>query len=329
MEPGRELTMDRILVVGGTGLLGRPVARRLLHDGFGVRLLVRDPARAATAMGPDFEYVKGSVQDREAVQRAVRGCAGVHISLGGATTPATLDQVEHHGTAAVARAAADRGLRLLTYVTGSLVHAPYPGRIPEHRAKLAAEAAIRQSGIPFVFFRPTYVIDNLPRHVQGRFAVALGRPRPLHMVAAGDLARMVSRAFTTAEAANRDLYVHGPEAISIRDALQIYCSLVEPRKRVVTIPVGVMSVVDRVLLGGKLQANLQLMALVDRLGEQGDPAETTRLVGAASITVRQWCERQAASRTPPPAADPSGGRQVDGTESEPDHTSGTIPRTAR
>jgi uncharacterized protein YbjT (DUF2867 family) len=293
----RELLMERILVVGGTGLLGRPVARHLLGAGFTVRLLVRDRARAAAAMGPGFEYVEGAVQDREAVHEAVRGCAGVHVSLG-AATPAALEMVEHHGTAVIAQAAADHGVRLLSYVTGSLVHARYPGRIPEHRAKLAAEAAIRRSGVPFVFFRPTYVIDNLPRHIRGRVAVALGRPQPLHMVAAADLAGMVGRAFTTPGVANHNLYVHGPQAISVRDALRIYCTAVEPGNRVISMPIRVMSAVDLILLGGRSRTTLQLIALLNRLGEQGDPAEAARLVGPATTTVQQWCQQRAAERTP-------------------------------
>jgi uncharacterized protein YbjT (DUF2867 family) len=120
---------------------------------------------------------------------------------------------------------------LLTYVSGSLVHEDYGKKITEQQAKLGAEEAVEASGVPYVFFRPTYFTDNLPRHIQGGRAVALGRSRPLHMVAAGDFARMVSRAFVTPEAAKRDLFVHGPEAVSIRDALRLYCALVEPDKR--------------------------------------------------------------------------------------------------
>lgn len=31
-----------IVVIGGTGMLGQPVARRLEDDGFGVRIMTRD-----------------------------------------------------------------------------------------------------------------------------------------------------------------------------------------------------------------------------------------------------------------------------------------------
>ena len=44
---------DKVLVVGATGMLGRPVVDRLSADGYGVRVLTRDPesARVTTPAG--------------------------------------------------------------------------------------------------------------------------------------------------------------------------------------------------------------------------------------------------------------------------------------
>ena len=52
----------------------------------------------------------------------------------------------------------------------------------------------------------------------------------------------------------------------------------------------------RLFMGGKLRANLELMGLLQRLGERGDPTEANRLLGAATTTVWEWCERRAAIR---------------------------------
>lgn len=285
----------RILVVGATGLVGRPVARQLADDGFDVRVLVRDIERARSLLGAGVDCAAGAVDDEDSLQRALRGCHGVHVSLA-ARRGEELDRVERDGTERVARRAADRGVTLLTYVTGSLVHVDYGEKIPEHRAKLGAEEAIEASGVPYVFFRPTYLIDNLPRHIQGGRAVALGRSPPLHMVAAADFAHMVSRAFLAPQAARRDLFVHGPEEVTIADALRLYCKLVEPDKRVVTVPLPLMRLADRLFLGGELRANLELMGVLQRVGERGDPAEANELLGAPTTTVRQWCEREAELR---------------------------------
>jgi NADH dehydrogenase len=200
----------RILVVGATGLIGRPVAQRLLTDGHQVRLLVRDTERARARLGDEFEYLEGPVTDAQAVDGAVQGMGGAHVSLG-VEDPALLEGVEHQGTAAIAAAAARHELGRISYLTGSLVREEYGAKIPEHRAKLAAERAIQASGVRYTFWRPTYFTDTLPRHVQGPVLVALGRQRrPLHPVCAQDFAAQVASAFATPEAANRDFYVHGP-----------------------------------------------------------------------------------------------------------------------
>src|SRR5260370_32937510 len=102
--------MGRILVIGATGLIGAPVARRLLADGHQVRLLVRDTGRASQRLGDGFEYLGGSVTDTEAVDRAVAGMNGVHVSLGVAD-PGPPGPVEHPGTPAVAPGAAPHRLR--------------------------------------------------------------------------------------------------------------------------------------------------------------------------------------------------------------------------
>jgi NADH dehydrogenase len=289
------VAVDRILVVGATGLLGAPVARRLLADGHQVRLLVRDTARASARLGDGFDYVEGSVSDSASVDRAVQEMDGVHISLG-VEDPALLEAVEHQGSALVAAAAARHGLSRISYLTGSLVRVDYGPKIAEHRAKLAAEQAIEDCGVPYTFFRPTYFTNTLPRHVQGKAVVVLGRQRRvLHPVCAEDFAAQVSRAFATPAAANHDFYVHGPEALTLQRAAGIYRQVVVPDKRLVTIPLPVMSILDRVFMGGKLAPGLAIMGLLARLGEQGDPAAANELLGAPATTVEAWCRAQAAS----------------------------------
>ena len=53
--------MNKILILGGTGLLGAPVARRLQSDGFDVRLLARDREKARAMFDEPFEIVAGDL----------------------------------------------------------------------------------------------------------------------------------------------------------------------------------------------------------------------------------------------------------------------------
>jgi uncharacterized protein YbjT (DUF2867 family) len=110
------------------------------------------------------------------------------------------------------------------------------------------------------------------------------------MVAASDFGAMVSRAYEVPEAANQDLVVYGPEAMTIQQALRIYRDIVRPDLRCLTIPIPVMGAADRLFMRGKLTATLQLMRLLERFGERGDPSMAQRLLGTPSTTVREWCQ---------------------------------------
>ncbi len=112
-----------ILVIGATGTVGAPVARQLREDGYHVRLLVRDPARAAAQLGPGFEYIQGSVEDQEVVKQALSGCTGVHLSLQAGSKPEDIKRVEYLGAMRVVELAAQQHLARLTYVSGMFVGA--------------------------------------------------------------------------------------------------------------------------------------------------------------------------------------------------------------
>jgi uncharacterized protein YbjT (DUF2867 family) len=119
-----------------------------------------------------------------------------------------------------------------------------------------------------------------------------GTPR-LTRVCAEDFAVQVSHAFATPAAANREFYIHGPEQLTLHQALDTYRRIVAPDKRLVTIPLPVMAAIDRFFMGGKLAPNLQIMRLLAHIGERGDPSTATNVLGAPPTTVEAWCRAQA------------------------------------
>jgi nucleoside-diphosphate-sugar epimerase len=108
-----------VLVLGGSGDLGAPVAQQLRGDGFQVRLLVRNRGRV-TAFNSDFDYAYGDVDDSASLQVALAGCDAMHVSVRGGPTAEQFDRVEHRGTARVAELAAREGVQRISYVSHSL-----------------------------------------------------------------------------------------------------------------------------------------------------------------------------------------------------------------
>ena len=287
------MDQQTILVIGATGTVGAPVARQLRDDGYQVRLLVRDQKRAAAQLGSGFEYIQGSVEDHQVVKQALSGCIGAHLSLQAGSNPKDIEQVEHLGVMRVVELAAKQHLTCLTYVSGMFVGAEVGSAALDDQAKRSVEQALQQSGMSFTIFRPTYFMDNLPKHLQGKRAMVLGKqPHPLHLVAASDFGRMVSRAFQVPEASNKTFYVQGPEALTLEEALHLYCSLLAPSAKVTTIPLWLMSVMDTLFLGKQMRRTLHMMQVLRYTGELGDASEANRILGAPTTTLRAWCERQ-------------------------------------
>lgn len=173
--------MTRILVLGGTGLLGKPVSRALVRDGFAVRVLSRHPEEARATLGGAVEVVGGDVADKDSLARALDGCQATHISIGG-----KVDQLSAENVAALA---VDSGLGRIGYVSGSTV-SEQNRWFPMTEQKLNAEAAISACGVPYTVFCPTWPMEQLPRFARGGSPSMIGKqPAPVHWFAAEDLGR--------------------------------------------------------------------------------------------------------------------------------------------
>ena len=273
----------RILVLGGTGMLGKPVVQRLKEDGFQVRVLARDVEKAKAQFDGSIEILQGDVTDMHRLESALEGCYGVHISVGG-----EVDQVSAENVAALAP---QLGLEQITYISGATV-AEKNRWFPMVAQKLDAEKAIRACGVAHTIFCPTWPMEQLPRFARNGKPSLIGKqPLPVHFFAAQDLAHMVSKAYQLEEAKNKRFYVYGPEAMTMKTALERYCARFHP----VVEKISVMPLWPAKLLGAltgneMLKFASGLMAYFDKAPETGEPSETNEVLGAPETTLDAWME---------------------------------------
>jgi uncharacterized protein YbjT (DUF2867 family) len=281
-----------IVVVGGTGMLGQPVARCLKEDGFRVRIMTRDHQKARKMFDDSFEIFARDPMDTNCVEEALHGCYGVHISLP--------TQVEQPVAETVAKVAAKHGVERISYISGATV-AEENRWYPVINRKLLAEQAIREGGIPYTIFCPTWFMESLPMFVvQGRASVLGKQPYPYHWVAADDYARMVSTAYGLA-AANKRFIVHGPEAIRMHEALRRYCAVFHPDiKQVSTMPFWLVRLLATLTSNPELKSAGELLSYFEKVGEGTHSATDNGLLGAPTTTLDMWLENRY-SRTHPRA----------------------------
>jgi uncharacterized protein YbjT (DUF2867 family) len=103
-----------VLVIGATQGTGRHVVDRLLRDGWRVRVLARDPARAAAVFGDAVEITRGDLTALETLLPAMDGVSHVVLTAGVTKRPAPerlVKATEFDGTLNVLGSARSAGLR--------------------------------------------------------------------------------------------------------------------------------------------------------------------------------------------------------------------------
>jgi uncharacterized protein YbjT (DUF2867 family) len=279
------LVEKTILVIGATGMLGEPVARRLKEDGFPVRIMARDVGRVRALFGTPFEVVGGEVTDPKSIEKALEGCYGVHVNLSGA--------VEQIGVEAVARVAKKQKIKRISYISGTSV-AEDTTWFPQTKQKFLAEQAIRESQVPYCIFCPTWFMESLPKFVKGEKAFVFGKqPNLYHFIAAEDYSRMVSASYQSEKATQRRLFLHGPKGYLFRDALREYCAAFHAEiADVSTMPFWLSTTVATLTKKAEMKSTSDLMRFFERVGERGNPAEANQLLGAPQIDVQEWIARK-------------------------------------
>jgi uncharacterized protein YbjT (DUF2867 family) len=208
-----------ILLAGGTGRLGTVLMARLAERGLPVRVLTRDPARAArlTAMG--VEAVTGDVRDRTSLAPAVRDAdvvvSAVHGFAGsGGVSPATVDR---QGNINLIDAATEAGAEVvLMSVVGAAAGSP----MELFRMKYAAEQHLRASRTSWTIVRATAFLE-LWIDLLSQTAARSGRPvvfghgnNPLNFVSVTDVAALVEQAITDPATHGRILEIGGPDNLT-------------------------------------------------------------------------------------------------------------------
>jgi len=278
-----------ILVIGGTGMLGKPVAQQLKADGFNVRLLVRNPEKARKLLGDGYEFIQGDVDNESSLNTALSGVDGVHISLKGGPTEADFERMDHFAVRDIARIAKEQNVERVTLISAYAV-SEEKADTPESRSKVRGEAALKSSGVPYTIFRCSWFMETLPLFVQGKSISLIGnQTHLLHWIAVEDYARMVSKSYQTDETLNKELYIFGPESYTMGEAMNIYAAHVGVK--VSPISTTMLSVMGTLTFNTEWKSMSTLMRHYEKWGEDGSPEEANRLLGAPTITLNDWIGR--------------------------------------
>ena len=194
----------RILVIGGTGKVGRPLVGALVEKGVDVRVLTRSPEPGKAP--PKAELVAGDLSRPESLPAAFEGVDRCYL-----LTPLAEDEtgMGSNAVAAAARAGVER------IVLQSVLRAAEAPEIPHFASKVRILERIRESGIPWVVVSPSsfYQNDVVLRELilgPGIYANPIGS-KGVNRVDVRDVADVAASALLEDGNASRDIPVVGPD----------------------------------------------------------------------------------------------------------------------
>ncbi len=209
--------------MGGTRFVGRPLVNRLLAAGHELSLFTR--GRQPVPSG--VEHLQGDRSSAEGLAALQDRPFDVIVDSSGRTLEDTRQVIARTGPPS----------HRLVYVSSAGVYAdselwPLDEESPidpqsRHAGKLDTEAWLRQEGIPFTSFRPTYIVGpGNYNPVESWFfdRIVHGRPVPLpgdgstitQLGHVSDLASAMARCIEVEAAANRIYNCTGSQGISFR-----------------------------------------------------------------------------------------------------------------
>ena len=280
---------EKILVVGGTGMLGLPVVKQLLSDGFDVSVLTTNIEKAQEKLPDQVNIIEGDVTDLDSLKRAVEGHSMVHLNLNAKMTPELYEKIEIGGCQNASQVAKELGVKRIGYISGASSKGEKRGIIYLD-AKVEAENRIIESGVPYSIFRAGWFYETLPSFIQQGKAIILGdQPHGYSWLSASDYAKQVSNAYKNEDAANTCFYNLGPEKMTMMEALARYCAICQPDMKPEKLSFTMANMISYMPGMEKLKIIIPFFEYFSNNPENVDKSETDALLGANTTTLEEWC----------------------------------------
>ncbi|WP_299780353.1 complex I NDUFA9 subunit family protein [uncultured Roseobacter sp.] len=236
-----------VTIYGGSGFVGRYIARRMAKAGWRVRVAVRRPNEAIFVkpygVVGQVEPVLCNIRDDNSVRAVMSGadavvnCVGILAESG----KNQFDTVQAEGAERVARLAAEEGVDRLVHI--SAIGADAASDSDYARTKAEGEAGVLEHMPEAVILRPSIVFGAEDQFFNrfasmsrlGPILPVVGAETKFQPVYVDDVARAAELALT-GDASAGIYELGGPDVASFRELMQQMLEVIHRRRLVVSIP---------------------------------------------------------------------------------------------
>ncbi|TAL51900.1 MAG: NAD-dependent epimerase/dehydratase family protein [Chitinophagaceae bacterium] len=285
--------MKNILVIGSTGMLGKPVTNELIKAGFTVTLLARNIDKTEKLF-PGTRVMKGDIFDITTLTKAMEGMDIVYVNLSIPQASREKDpQPEREGVDNIITAANQAGIKKLAYLSSLIKN--YQGMNGFNwwafRIKQSAVDKIKASGISYTIFYPSTFMETFPfQMMRGNNIMMLGKSEaPMWFIAAEDYGRQVVAAFRKDGNENKEFSIQGPEPFTFDEATKVMTDNYKKTKlKVMKAPIGLLKFIGNFI--PKLNYGANICEALNKYPEKFESDSAWRDLGKPTIFLAEYAK---------------------------------------
>lgn len=249
-------SMNKVLLFGGTGHVGKKVAETLKLKGFHVTAVVRSQQKGELIGRYIDSFIIAEVTAPGQLKNICNGFDIVISALGKSVSPndrskASFREIDLHANEAILKEAIASNVRKFVYV--SAFHAEKLQHLEYFKAHHEFSQVLKTSGLDYSIIKPPAIfssfIDLMDMAKKGRLMTMGTGEKTTNPIYEGDLARII---VDSIHQHNVEIEAGGKSVYSRRQINEIIQTKICPDKKVHSIPVGLMKI------------SLPLMRLVDK-----------------------------------------------------------------
>jgi NADH dehydrogenase len=226
----------KIAITGGSGFIGRHLARALENEGHEVVIISRNASKP---------FVRSDLSSAAELARAFAGCAavahcaGINREIGSQT----YRKVHVQGTANVVEAAKLAGVSKVVLL--SFLRARPGSGSGYHESKWAAEEIVRSSGLDYTILKASmtygrgdHMLDHLSHalHTLPVFATVGLREKPVRPLAVDDLVTVLRASLVDGRLSGQTVAITGAEEMLLSEAVRRVGGVLGKRVSVIRTP---------------------------------------------------------------------------------------------
>lgn len=238
-----------LLIIGGTGTLGRQIVLQALTKGYQVRCLVRNFRKASFLKEWGAELVYGDLSRRETIPPCLKGITAIiDASTSRAEELESLKKVDWEGKLYLIEAAKVANIQKFIFFSAQNVE--QFDNIPLMKVKNGIETKLKQSNIPYTIFRLTGFYQGLIE----QYAIPILENLPIWITNENtnvsymdtqDIAKFCLRALQIPQTTNQTFFLSGSKGWVSSEIISLCEQLAGQEAKVQRVPLFLLQLASR------------------------------------------------------------------------------------